>query len=199
MSMEQRLYRVLLASASQAMNAALSELPGASRFDRMDVVTDVGAARRAAAETPYDLVIVNAPLPDDPGIRFSIDLSSSGGSAVVLLMIRAEFYSEITDKVSPHGVFTVSKPTSRQTMEAALRWMMSARERLRKTETRTLTLEEKMAEIRIVNRAKWLLIEREGMDEPAAHRYLEKQAMDRCITRRAVAEEIIETYLALST
>ena len=51
-----------------------------------------------------------------------------------------------------------------------------------------------MEEIRLVNRAKWLLISELKMDEPDAHRYIEKQAMDRCVTRREVAEEIIKTY-----
>ena len=48
-----------------------------------------------------------------------------------------------------------------------------------------------MAEIRIVNRAKWLLITEKHLSEPEAHRYIEKQAMDRCLPRREVAEEII--------
>ena len=51
-----------------------------------------------------------------------------------------------------------------------------------------------MAEIRLVNKAKWLLIGELHMDEPDAHRYIEKQAMDRCISRREIAEEIIKTY-----
>ena len=51
-----------------------------------------------------------------------------------------------------------------------------------------------MAEIRLVNRAKWLLITELKMEEPQAHRFIEKQAMDRCVSRRAVAEEIIRTY-----
>ena len=51
-----------------------------------------------------------------------------------------------------------------------------------------------MEEIRIVNRAKWLLISELKMSEEDAHRYIEKQAMDRCITRRAMAESIIRTY-----
>ena len=79
-------------------------------------------------------------------------------------------------------------------MTLALDWMASARERLRKTEKKTLTIEEKMNEIRLVNRAKWLLITEVKMDEPASHRYIEKQAMDRCISKREVAEEIIKTY-----
>ena len=34
----------------------------------------------------------------------------------------------------------------------------------------------------------------QGMTEPQAHRYIEKQAMDLRITRREVAEGIISTY-----
>jgi len=77
----------------------------------------------------------------------------------------------------------------------ALDWMASARERLRKLEKKTLSIEEKMKEIRIVNRAKWLLITELKMSEPDAHRYIEKKAMDRCVTKREIAEEIIKMYL----
>ncbi|MBO7398787.1 MAG: ANTAR domain-containing protein, partial [Clostridia bacterium] len=73
-------------------------------------------------------------------------------------------------------------------------WLISARERIRRIEKKALSIEEKMNEIRLVNRAKWLLISELKMSEPDAHRYIEKQAMDRCIPRRLVAEEIIKTY-----
>ena len=52
-----------------------------------------------------------------------------------------------------------------------------------------------MEEIRLVNRAKWLLIEQLKMTEAEAHRHIEKQAMDRCVTRRAVAEDILSGVL----
>ena len=42
-----------------------------------------------------------------------------------------------------------------------------------------------------MNRAKWRLIQEQGLTEQEAHRYIEKQAMDRCVTRRTVAEEIL--------
>ncbi|MBQ8385045.1 MAG: ANTAR domain-containing protein [Spirochaetaceae bacterium] len=48
--------------------------------------------------------------------------------------------------------------------------------------------------MRLVNKAKWLLISELKMSEPDAHRYVEKQAMDRCVSRRFIAEEIIKTY-----
>ena len=50
-----------------------------------------------------------------------------------------------------------------------------------------------MQEIQLLNRAKWLLIEQRGMTEPEAHRFLEKQAMDRCVSKRTIAEELLET------
>ena len=46
-----------------------------------------------------------------------------------------------------------------------------------------------------MNRAKWQLIDQRGMTEQDAHRYIEKQAMDRCVTRRAVAEDILSGVL----
>ncbi len=192
MPLMEQLYSVLLVSASQTVTDALGALLPPSAFSPVRKVTDVSTAKRALADRAYDIVIVNSPLPDDPGVRFAIDAVSDSGT-VALLLIRAEMFDEITEKVTGNGVFTLPKPSSRTMLETALRWLVSARERLRKTAKKTLTLEEKMEEIRIVNRAKWLLIEQQGMDEPAAHRYIEKQAMDRCVTRRAVAEDIINS------
>ena len=51
-----------------------------------------------------------------------------------------------------------------------------------------------MEDIRLVNRAKLLLIEQLKMSESEAHRYIEKRAMDTCVKRRKVAEDIIKTY-----
>ena len=61
-------------------------------------------------------------------------------------------------------------------------------------EKRVVSIRDKMEEIKIVNRAKWALINSCNMTEADAHRYIEKQAMDRCVTRREIAETIIKTY-----
>nr|MCR5654266.1 ANTAR domain-containing protein [Lachnospiraceae bacterium] len=46
----------------------------------------------------------------------------------------------------------------------------------------------------LVNRAKWSLIKACGMTEEDAHRYVQKQAMDLCLSKREVAENILRTY-----
>ena len=193
MSLKERVYSVLIVSAAEGFNDALSALLPTSKYSPTNFVSNISAAKRALAERAFDFVIINSPLPDDIGTRFAIDTGSSK-ETVVLLMVRAELQAEIYDKVAEHGVFVLPKPTSKPTMAIALSWLSSAREKLRKTEKKTLSIEEKMEEIRLVNRAKWLLIDELKMSEPDTHRYIEKQAMDRCIAKRAIAEEIIKLY-----
>jgi response regulator NasT len=193
MSLKERVYSVLVVSASEKLNIVLSELLPESHYQPVRIVSGVSAGRRAFGERGYDFVIVNSPLPDDVGIRFAVDTAASAGT-VVLLLVRAELHDDARDKVLEHGVYTLAKPLSRPVLSLALDWMAANRERLRKLEKKTLSVEEKMEEIRLVNRAKWLLISELKMDEPQAHRYIEKQAMDRCVPKRDVAEEIIRTY-----
>ena len=193
MNLEERIYSVLVVSAAEKLNTALSSFLAQPRYGPVKIVSGVSSAKRALRERDFDFVIVNSPLPDDTGLRFAIDTSSSG-EAVTLLLVRAELYDDITEKASENGVFTLYKPLSRPIFSLAVAWMDSARERMRKIEKKTLSFEERMEEIRLVNRAKWLLISELKMDEPQAHRYIEKQAMDRCVSKREIAEEIIRTY-----
>ena len=193
MSLKERVYSVLVVSAAEKLNTAVPSLLPEAHYQPVKIVTRVSAAERAWSERSYDYVIINSPLPDDAGTRFAIDIGNSKGT-VVLLLVRAEMHDEIREKVVGHGVFTLAKPFSKPLFLLALEWMCSARERLRKLEKKSLSVEEKMEEIRLVNRAKWLLISQLGMDEPQAHRYIEKQAMDRCISKKEVAREIIKTY-----
>ena len=164
-----------------------------SCFDPVRIVPSVSEAKRAWSERGYDLVIVNSPLPDDPGVGFAVDVASSR-SSVALLLVSSDIYERAVPKTTEYGVFTLFKPLSRQIMELALSWMQASCERLRKMEKRSVSVEDRMKEIRTVNHAKWILISNKGMEEPEAHRYIEKQAMDRGVSKLEIAEEIIAAY-----
>ena len=193
MNLKERAYSVLIVSAAEKFNTSIKELFQDFYYSTINFETSIGAAKRALVEREYDIIAVNSPLPDEDGIRFAIDMSAEKNT-VVLLLVREEFHPAVYAKVSPHGVYTLPKPISRQILRQAFDWMATTRERLRRFEKKTLVLEDKMQEIRLVNRAKWLLIERLHMPEDEAHRYIEKQAMDRCVSKRSIAEEIIQTY-----
>nr|WP_294584722.1 ANTAR domain-containing protein [uncultured Anaerotignum sp.] len=194
MSLKERIYSVLVISAKENFNASLQSLLPESKYAPVQIVSSVSLAKRVLLERSFDFVFINTPLPDDFGTRFAIEISGNKGT-VILLLVRNEVYEEVCDKVTEYGILTLPKPASKQMVAHTLNFMAGIRERLRKLEKKSLSMEEKMKEIRLVNRAKWVLIDELKMSEADAHRYIEKQAMDRCVSRGEIAEEIISTYL----
>ena len=194
MSLKERVYSVLVISAKENFNASLQSLLPESKYAPVQMVSSVSLAKRVLLERSFDFVFINTPLPDDFGTRFAIEISGNKGT-VILLLVRNEVYEEVCDRVTEYGILTLPKPASKQMVAHTLNFMAGIRERLRKLENKSLSMEEKMKEIRLVNRAKWVLIDELKMSEADAHRYIEKQAMDRCVSRREIAEEIISTYL----
>jgi response regulator NasT len=55
-------------------------------------------------------------------------------------------------------------------------------------------LENKIEEARLINRAECILIQYLKLTEPQAHRYIEKQAMDKRLSKLEVAKSILTTY-----
>lgn len=194
MSLKERVYSVLVISAKEKFNASLQSLLPESKYAPVQMVSSVSLAKRVLLERSFDFVFINTPLPDDFGTRFAIEISGNKGT-IILLLVRNEVYEEVCDKVTEYGILTLPKPASKQMVAHTLNFMAGIRERLRKLEKKSLSMEEKMKEIRLVNRAKWVLIDELKMSEADAHRYIEKQAMDHCVSRREIAEEIISTYL----
>lgn len=193
MEFTERRYSVLLVSSSPKFNESMLALLPESRFYPVAAVSDVSSARRRLLESKYDIVIINAPLPDDFGTRLALNICDNSGAGV-LLLVKAEHYPDINGRVSPFGVLALPKPTTSQAVSQSLQLLCGTRERLRRMEQKTASIEEKMEEIRIINRAKLLLMEQLKMTEKEAHRFIEKQAMDRCVTRITIAQSILSTY-----
>ena len=193
MVFQERTYSVLVVSASAAFDRTVSDLLPRNDFFPVNMVKSCGEARRALLDKEYDIVLINAPLQDDFGMRLAIDVCSTS-HAGVLLCVKSALYNDVYSKVTPHGVLTLSKPTSLPMITHSLRVLCALRERLRKLEAKQQSVEERMEEIRLVNRAKWLLIQCLNMTEAQAHRYIEKQSMDTSVSKREVAQDIIKTY-----
>ncbi len=193
MDFKERVYSVLIVSDTEKFRTSLTSLLPERTFSPVINVPDTSTAKRAMLEREYDVVLINGTHSDDRAVKLAIDVCTEKGS-VALLFVRRELYAEIYAKVSDFGVLTLPLPSSPQMVTQALDWVRATRERLRRYEKTAQTVEQKMEEIRAVNRAKWLLIDVLKMTEADAHRYIEKQAMDRCVSKLEVAKGIINTY-----
>ena len=183
-------YSVLLVSASAPFNRSVLPLLPASRYYPVTQVADLRAARDCA---PSDLVIVNAPLPGADSLAYCAKLTEETDSAVLLLLPQAQLES-VEDAALSSGIMTLGKPLSSSLLTQALKALCSMRERLRSREQKQQTVEQTIEEIKLINRAKWLLITCLNMTEDEAHRYIGKLAMQQKRQKRDIAESIIRTY-----
>ena len=133
-------YSVLVVSSQQRFNDALIPMLPPSEYYPVCFTGNVAAARREQLARNFDLVVINAPLPDESGTRFAID-AGSRTDTVVLLLLRSENFEDVNERVTPYGVFTLQVPTPASTLRQGLKWMIAARERLRKMETKNLSIE----------------------------------------------------------
>lgn len=132
-----------------------------------------------------DIVILNTPLADCSYAGLAKELAA--GTLGVLVLVRAEEYDWASDQLADCGVLTMSKPVTHQNFYNSIKLLTAMSVRLSR-------MEQRMDDMKVVNRAKWLLIEHLHMREEDAHYYIEKQAMDARMSRRQVAESVIRTY-----
>ena len=184
---------VLILASTEKNIVALKEMLRGTSIHHISTVATAGEARRLLIENDYDLCIINAPLPDEHGQNLACNIASKGISQVFLL-VKAEVFEEISEKVEDYGVITIAKPINRVLLGNAFKLAGATHKKMRNMQKENQKLLQKIEDIRIVDRAKCILISYLAMTEPEAHKYIERQAMDMRITRRDVAEEILKTY-----
>ena len=141
----------------------------------------------------FDLIIIDTPLSDELGNDFAITASEKT-TAGIILIVDCENVLEISANVEDYGVFALPKPLSPEFFYQAVKLLSAARRRVMNLENENLRLQKKIEEIRIVDRAKLVLIQVLKMTEPQAQHYIEKQSMDLRQSRLATAENILRTY-----
>lgn len=182
----------LIVSKSDRTPEAIGPILTMNGIGKILRAQSAGEARRTVMSRVVDIAIINTPLSDDFGIQLAIELSER--NICVLTFVKGDRYEQIAYKLEGYGVITLAKPVDRASLVISVRMLKAMRAKLVKMETQRSSLESKMREIRLVNRAKLLLVERLSMTEEEAHRFIEKQAMDSCVKKGEIAENIIKTY-----
>ena len=183
----------LIVSGTEKGTAFFTEVLSSASIRQIVALTTISEARRLVLERDFDLIIINAPLRDETGEAFARHVAAKGVSQV-MLVVKSEFYDQVTAVCEDDGVLTIARPVNRVVFWSALKLAISAQNRMRNIQAENNKLKQKIEDIRIVDRAKYILITYMNMSEKEAHRYIEKQAMDMRSTRRLIAEGIIKTY-----
>ena len=184
---------ILIASTSPGPMVIISDLLRSESFDRIVTTQNGNEARRYLNETDFDLIIIDTPLPDEFGDDFSITASEKT-TAGIILIVPSDSIEEVSSTVEEYGVFAIPKPVSSDFFYQAVKLLNASRRRVMRLENENQKLQKKIEEIRLVNRAKLILIQVLKMTENQAQHYIEKQSMDLRQSRVATAESILRTY-----
>lgn len=186
---------ILLVTASKKSADTLLSLVQAGGWhpDRILIAGSCNEARRLLIENHVDLILINTPLLDEFGHDFAIYACQNTLSGV-LMLVKSELSDSVAERVEQDGVFVVTKPISRPMFYQSLHLVNSSRMRVYTLQKENRRLRQQMADMRVINRAKCLLIAEKHLSEDEAHSYIEKQAMNYRQTKRDIAEEIIRSF-----
>lgn len=186
--------KILVCASSEKNTEALSSL-----------LQDLVSAEIFAAESPEkaylqlvqepetDLVIVLSPLKHEQGSALALGIVEKHG--IPVLLVADQQTAERSECVlSRQGITVVTRPVDKKVFAGAVQALLSAGSLIRSLRSRSAQLQDKLDEMRLVNRAKAMLISNLRMTEAQAHRYIEKQAMDLRQSRRSIAQNILKTY-----
>lgn len=112
----------------------------------------------------------------------------------VLLLVAEKNYAQFAAKGVKTGAMVLPKPVHTQSFSQAVLLGLGTFHRLQGFFKENQKLHSQIEQIKLVNRAKAVLIEYLKLSEPQAHRYIEKQAMDLGLSKEAVAQNILTTY-----
>ena len=184
-------HSVLIASSSEQFDAIVKRSLPKKSFPSVESRKSASLARRSFLERYYDLVIINAPLPDENGLEISLDIIDTS-NASVLLVVSKESYDDITDRVTDYGVLVLAKPFHWRQIDKAIRFLTAIQNKRHQLEYKMRDLQDKMEDLRTVAKAKCMLIEKKHMTEDQAHRFIGKTAMDHGISRKRAAIRIMD-------
>ena len=183
------IHSVLVVTKDIKTSTLISAMLVPPMFDVI-LAEDFNEARRLCTERVFNIVVVD--FADGDGTDFAVDISSC--TSTILLLAPTQFFDQLSYRVEPYGILTITSPFDQFYFYNMIKIAIAVQYKVQVLSSQTIKLKEKMEEIRIVNRAKMLLMQNKEMSEQEAHRFLEKQAMDRSMKRIAVADEIIQTY-----
>lgn len=187
--MEAESHSVLLVSRDSKIVSQISAFLVPPLFE-LTTTSDFNEARRMATERSFNIIIADSG--DGYDTDFAINIADS--YSTILLLVPNEHFDEISYRVEGYGILTITKPFEPFYLYNMMKIAIAVQYKVQVLSSQTTKLKVKMEEIKLVNRAKMLLMSNMNMSEQEAHRYIEKEAMDRGMKRTAISEEIIKTY-----
>jgi len=169
------------------------------RLDLVEMLTEAGyevvaqaangiQAIELAKEFKPDLAILDVKMPELDGISAAEQIIE----IAPVLMLTAFSQKELVERARDAGVMAyVVKPFSIDDLTPAIEIAMSRHLQMRSLREEVADLHERLETRKVIDRAKGILMAALALSEPEAFNWIQRAAMDRRISMKAVAEAVI--------
>jgi response regulator NasT len=191
---DNRAARILVAEDEALIRLDLVEMLTEAGYEVVAQATNGVEAIALAKEFKPDLAILDVKMPELDGISAAQEIIEISP----VLMLTAFSQKELVERARDAGVMAyVVKPFSINDLTPAIEIAMSRHLQMRSLKEEVSDLHERLETRKVIDRAKGILMAAMNLSEPEAFGWIQRAAMDRRISMKAVAEAVISPESAL--
>src|SRR4051794_27038665 len=185
--------RVVVAEDEALIRLDLVEMLREEGYEVVGEAGDGEEAVRLARELRPDLVMMDIKMPGTDGLEAPRTIA--GGRLAPVVMLTAFSQRDLVESARDAGAMAyLVKPFSKTDVVPAIELAASRYAEVSALEAEVAGLTDRLETRKAVERAKGLLMAKKKMTEPDAFRWIQRTAMDRRTTMRAVADAVVETF-----
>jgi response regulator NasT len=141
-----------------------------------------------------DLAILDIKMPGMDGLAAAREIAGERRAAVLILTAFSQ--RDLIEQARDAGALAyLVKPFERGELVPAVEVALGRFREIKALADQTASLEEQLETRKLVDRAKGLLMDKQGMNEGDAFSFIQKRAMGERVTMRVIAERIISGEL----
>jgi response regulator NasT len=184
--------RILIAEDEPIIALALAQRLRRLGHDPIGPARDGLEAVQAAREHRPDLYLFDIDMPRLDGLRAAQTLADEGLRRPVVVLTGVEDPGLVDRSVSSGVSAYLTKPIDDRQLDAAIRLAAARHHELLELEAEVQRARQSLAERKLLDRAKGLLMDSLGLSEEEAFARLQRAARNRNVRLPAIAQEVID-------
>jgi response regulator NasT len=155
-------------------------------------VTDGDGIEAISDSSEFALAVFD--LQGDTSALINAAVTVSRGIPQVLICASQEDFEHILEIAEGEKIYVIPNEFSVRFLDSSIQNVVTALRLTTEYNIRVKKAETKLADIKTIERAKWVLAKYLSFSEAEAHRYIQKNAMDRRKQQIEIAKDILRTY-----
>ena len=183
--------RVLVAEDEALIRLDLVEMLREEGYEVVGEAGDGQEAVRLAEELRPHLVILDIKMPKMDGIEAASNIAGERVAPVVILTAFSQ--RDLVERARDAGAMSyLVKPFAKRDLVPAIELAVSRFAEVQALESEVADLSERLEARKLIERAKGILMDNHSLSEPESFRWLQRTAMDRRTSMKAVAQAVLD-------